>query len=450
MASRKKIAIVGFGKEGVATANYFSKSGELFIFDKKPKEEINPEILKKLKFTNVGFFTMDNIPAVNFDLVVRTPGIRTDDPILNRLAKNGARRTSHIKIFFDKCPAQIIGVTGTKGKGTTATLIYEMLKTRSHNVYLAGNIGTPALEILPKLNKNSNVILELSSFQLMDLKKSPHVAVVLMVTSEHLDWHVDNGEYLSAKANIVKFQNRSDYAVINADYPNSLKIAKFAKSKIYQVSTRGKIKGTYFQNGYIYSNIIKPEKIINADEIQLPGKHNIQNAMAAISVARILGISTANIKQVLTTFKGLKHRLQLVAVKNGVRYYNDSYSTTPETAIAALNAFACPKTIILGGSGKNSDFSTLAKTIANDHQLKAIILIGSEAPKIKSAIQKSGGFKGSLFENLKSMKDIVKTAAKISQKGEVVILSPACASFDMFKNYADRGEQFEKEVKLLK
>src|SRR3989344_7656244 len=195
MASRKKIAIVGFGKEGVATANYFSKSGELFIFDKKPKEEINPEILKKLKFTNVGFFTMDNIPAVNFDLVVRTPGIRTDDPILNRLAKNGARRTSHIKIFFDKCPAQIIGVTGTKGKGTTATLIYKILKTENKNVYLAGNIGLPMLEILP--------VLELSSFQLFDLAKSPHISVILMITTEHLDWHKNQGEYQKAKESIV-------------------------------------------------------------------------------------------------------------------------------------------------------------------------------------------------------------------------------------------------------
>src|SRR3989344_5115705 len=219
MIKNKKIIIIGFGKEGVAAANFLGKNNQISIFDDNARSEIDPYFFKCLKIKHVNWYLGNetfNNPSL--DYLVRSPGVKLDHPIICKLTRQGVTLTSPTKIFFDLCPCPIIGVTGTKGKGTTATLIYELLKSRLKSIYLAGNIGTPALDILSKLNKNSLVVLELSSFQLIDLKKSPHIAVVLMITSEHLNWHPTSKEYISAKESVVQYQKSADFAVINKDF----------------------------------------------------------------------------------------------------------------------------------------------------------------------------------------------------------------------------------------
>lgn len=445
----KKILIFGLGKEGISAANYLGKQNQVYIYDDEKEAEFEKNTFKKLELKPKIYFSI--LPKKErFDLVVRSPGVRPDHPLIKRLIKEGSQLTSPTNIFFDFCPCPIIGVTGTKGKGTTSTLIYEMLKSQFASVFVAGNIGIPALDILSQLNKNSLVILELSSFQLIDLKFSPHIAVILMITEEHLDWHLDASDYREAKKSIVKFQKESDFAVINKDYAHSFKFAKATAGETFFVSVKTKTNGAYLLKGEIVCAIVQKEIVCKSTKVLLPGAHNLENVLAAVTVAKLEGISVQNIKNVLTTFKGLEHRLELVRVVRGVKYYNDSYSTTPETAIAAVNAFPkIPKILILGGSSKKSNFSALARVIINDKSVKTLILIGEEAIKIKTAVNSAGHFNGEIIENLETMKEIVTLAGKSAKSGDVVILSPACASFDMFKNYQDRGDQFKKAVEKL-
>lgn len=449
MIKGKKIIIFGLGAEGLSAANFLGANNKIWIVDQKSRRQLKESIEK----INVPFnFTKEeNLPKnTAFNLVVRSPGIRPDHPQILSQIKKGAMLTSVTKIFFDECPGQIIGITGTKGKGTTATLIYEMIRKQTKDVFLAGNIGISSLEILPRLSQKSKVVLELSSFQLFDLSKSPHIAVVLMITHEHLDWHRHEEEYLAAKESIVKFQTKKDFAIINQDFNNSRILAGKTMAKILLFSTKGKTNGVYIKKNKIISEISGKEEICSTKDVMLPGKHNLQNIAAAVAVAKVLNIENATIQNVIKKFKGLKHRLQFVRQLRGIKFYNDSFSTTPETTIAAIEAFTGPKILILGGSSKNSDFGKLGQKISRDKSVKIIIAIGLEGPRILQAVSKTGGFKGKIIKECKSMKDIVKTAYKIAGRNDVVVLSPACASFDMFKNYKDRGEQFIHEVKKLK
>lgn len=391
----KKVAILGLGVDTEDVIPWLKKQGaEITILDEKKGD----------KFENLD----------KYDLLVRSPGVYR---YRDELKKTKTEITSKTKLFFDNCPAKIIGVTGTKGKGTTATLIYEILKAAERKVFLGGNIGTGVFNLLPDLTPDAFVVLELSSFQLVDLQKSPYIAVVLMVTSEHLDWHPTTREYIDAKKNIVFYQNPNDYAVVNKDYTNSIEIGEAAKGNVVWVSGR---------------NINLPTR--------LRGDHNKENIAAAVAVAKIIGIPYEN---VVKNFQGLEHRLEEVATINGVTFYNDSFSTVPETAIAAIKSFTGPEIVILGGSSKKSDFSQLAKTISEAKNIKAVILIGEEGKKIRETL--ANGVQ--VLDGGRSMDEIVKTAYNLASSGDVVLLSPACASFDMFENYKDRGNQFKKYVR---
>ncbi len=303
-------------------------------------------------------------------------------------------------------------------------------------------------------------MLEMSSFQLMDMTASPHVAVALMITSEHLDWHGSVKEYRNAKANIVRFQKPEDFVVLAADYPASRGYAKLTKAKPFFFSryarmplVGAKLRGTFVRDGaFWFFDGKKKEKICSANILQIPGEHNWENVGAAITVARLLKIPKATIVKTLREFKGLEHRLEFVAEKKGVRYYNDSYATTPETTIAAIKAFPNqPKILILGGSSKNSDFRELGKVILKSKSIKAIVGIGVEWPMIKSQIMNHESRimnqEVMIIENCKNMKEIMSAIKKIATPGDVVLLSPACASFGMFKNYSQRGQQFKQLAK---
>ena len=450
MIVNKKIAIVGFGLEGVSSANYLGSDNQIYILEKKRPEEIPKEYFEKLKIKNTKFYFNGNIPRkIVFDYIVRSPGVKPDSPQIKKIIRPQTILTSATQIFFDKCPSQIIGVTGTKGKGTTASLIFKILKNTKKDVFLAGNIGTCPLDILPFLSKKSIVILELSSFQLLDLQKSPHVAVILMVTSEHLNWHQDQLEYLLAKRSITAHQTADDFTIVNKDFKNSVNLTKNSKAKIYYFSTVRKTNGTYIDKGIIHSQIGQTDRICRISEVLLPGKHNLQNVLAAVAVAKIYKVESEKIVKFIKTFRGLRYRLEYIGQYKGVKFYNDSYSTIPDTTIAAIEAFPERKILILGGSSKNSNFVKLAQKIISDPKVKAIIIVGQESERIIKAISLAGKFKGKILEGPKNMEEIVSFAMSCAVKNDVIILSPACASFDMFKDYKDRGMQFTKEVKKL-
>ena len=447
---RKKIAILGFGKEGRSSYRFLKRTAEfrnaeIWILDSDKKIKVPSGA-----FSRLGDSYLKNLEQ--FNIIIRSPGIKYYAPEIQYAIKNGAEMTSPTRLFFKfarRKTNNIIGVTGTKGKGTTLTLIAKILKASGKKVFCAGNIGAPALDFIPKLTKDAWIILELSSFQLIDCTESPHIAVALMVTSEHLNWHKNINEYRSAKANIVRFQSARDFAVLARDYPTSAAYAPLTKARVFMFSRKTPVtKGVFVKNGNFYFNKGKrKEKICGTKILQIPGQHNWENAGAAIAVAKILHIQNAIITKTLARFTGLEHRLEFVAEKNSVRYYDDSYATTPETSIAAIAAFAAPKILILGGSSKGSDFKNLGTVISRSKNVKAIIGIGVEWPRIKKQIR---GSNIKFIEGRANMKAIVSAAVDVVRPGDVVVLSPACASFDMFKNYSDRGDQFKTAVKKLK
>jgi UDP-N-acetylmuramoylalanine--D-glutamate ligase len=425
----KKIAVIGEGLEGKSSAEYLSHQGaEVDILDKTQGENY-----------------LENLDS--YDLIVRSPGVKISD-LEKYVSKD--KITSQTKLFMDLAKGHIIGVTGTKGKGTTSTLIYEMLKAQGYDAYLGGNIGVPPFEFVDKLTPDSWTVLEMSSFQLHDTHKSPHIAVMLMITSEHLDYHKDTREYIEAKRNILNHQTASDFAIINRDYPASNESDINTDGRVYYISREREVEEGCFALG---GRIILRDKgeehtVIDIKEIKLRGDHNHENACAASMAAYLAGVDLINIRRVLSTFSGLEHRLELVSNINRVEYFNDSFSTTPETAIAAIQAFKNPEILILGGSSKNSDFTELGEVIASAENIKAIIGIGVEWKRIKEQI-KNPKSQLLMIENAENMNQIVQAASKIATSGDAVLLSPACASFGMFKNYKDRGKQFKEEVQKL-
>lgn len=459
----KRIAVFGLGVEGESSARFLAKHGALVcVFDQKPEQEVDKTLLQTLTIEGIRYvFGKDAFTrADEVDMVVRSPGIRRNLPEISALEARGVVITSQTQLFFEFCPVKIIGVTGTKGKGTTSTLIYELLKSQGEDVYLGGNIGKPPFMFLDGLAASSKVVLELSSFQLEDLHRSPHIAVMLMVTSEHLaadtqgtaNYHDSLSGYVAAKRNILAFQTADDVAILNRDYPATYDSRQSTPAKVYLVSKEHPPEGDgcFVQDEIVWMRTQgKMQKVIDANDLLLPGKHNRENVCAALMAAFIAGVSLETMSEVLKRFRGLEHRLEFVADVAGVSYYDDSFSTTPETAIAAIQAFSQPKVLILGGSTKASDFSDLAQTIAASQAVRGIIGIGAEWERIKAALTPLNK-ELTIVEGLKDMPAIVKVASELAQPGDVVLLSPACASFGLFPNYKVRGDLFKAEVRKLK
>ncbi len=471
----KLVAVLGYGREGKAVTAYLMKHGiKPVLFDQKAWKDWDE--IEKLEIKKLGLnfiFGPDCFKElVGFDVAFRSPGVKISDISprvtlgLRGLPSAEINLTSQTKWFFEYCPCKIIGVTGTKGKGTTASLIYDILSSNSQilnlksKIFLTGNIGKiQPLEIIDALTADDLAVYELSSFQLQDLDRSPHIAVVLMTTSEHLDYHANQDEYVDAKSSITKFQTADDFAVINSDFENSMKIGELGKGKkIYFSRKRVDVDCFVKKDSITFVGAgLKPaptETTLNMADLQLRGAHNLENVCAAVSVAKILNIDDNVIRDAVIKFKGLEHRLEFVAEKSGVKFYNDSFSTTPETAIAAVKSFTEPLIVVLGGSSKNADFTDLGRTIAKVTNIKALILIGEEAEKIKSSVIEtltpalSQGERAQIayLEGAKNMEEIFEQVKSVAKKGDMVLLSPACASFDMFKSYVDRGEQFKTAV----
>lgn len=488
------IAILGFGIEGKSLLKYFLSKNytNITICDKKETLDENSEeplISQKPRAkiqTKLGKNYLKNLES--FDIIFRSPGISCLIPEIVEAKHRGQNVTSLTRYFFDHCPCPIIGVTGTKGKGTTSTLIYKIFKKAGRDVYLGGNIGDPPLDFLEKLKKTSLVVLELSSFQLQDITKSPHIAVILNVTSDHLDYHGSLKEYHEAKEGLVAFQKENDYLVVNEDYEKSFFYGSKTNARTFTVSRNHAVnRGAYIKNSAIFLteqaflNIqpknMQPQKetksaqktlkkttqakalkssqnfysLMNIHEVGLIGTHNLENILPAITVAAILGISSDDIRKAVREFRGLPHRLEFVAEKNGVKYFNDSFSTTPETTIAAINSFTTPIILIVGGSEKYSDFGTLAEKIVNAHHIKKVIFLGNESAKrIEKAISLANKKNVPLvFGYAMSMNEALRVARADAKMGDTVLLSPACASFDLFNNYKERGDIFKNLAKKV-
>jgi len=430
-----KIAIIGYGLQGASSYKYWRGGNSITICDqneiKDPPRDVELRIGE------------DHLKNLNhFDLIVRSPSVHPRDIISANGEQIKDKITTNTNEFFKVCPSKnIIGVTGTKGKGTTSTLIARMLEASGKKVHLGGNIGTPPLEMLEAgIAKDDWVVLELANFQLIDLKYSPRIAVCLMVVPEHLDWHEDMEEYVNAKSQLFAHQADTDIAIYYSKNEISKDIASSGEG----------VKIPYFENpGANINNelvVINGQTICKTDEVKLLGRHNLQNICAAVTATWQIDQNTEAIKQVTTSFSGLEHRLELVRELNGVKYYDDSFATTPESAIVAIEAFKDPKVIILGGSDKGAEYIKLAKTVAGGN-VKHAVLIGDTAKSIEQAL-KNEGFSDYYFGS-KDMNEIVELCKEKSSPGDVVLLSTGCASFGIFKDYKDRGEKFKKAVQEL-
>lgn len=427
-----KIAIAGYGVEGQENYTYWSAdpANDITIVDER---ESVPDAVQTGAKTVFGAGVLQQLNG--FDVVVRTAGLAP-----YKIVTDG-KVWSATNEFFAKSPAPIIGVTGSKGKGTTSSLIASILEAAGRKVWLVGNIGVPALSVLSQVKPDDIVVYELSSFQLWDLDASPHTAVVLLIEQEHLDVHRSMEEYVEAKAEITKHQSPNDILIFNSQNQYAQQIAaKSAAKKVgFPSSFTAHVKDGYFYNG--------EQQLCSVEALQLRGAHNLDNAVAAIDAVWAYTQDPAAIEAGLQNFKGLPHRLAYVATVNDVEYYDDSIATTPTSAIAALRAFGDrDKVVILGGSYKGSDFTELAQELTH-HKVRAI-LIGDEAARLAAEFDAAG------FKNYEHLEQATATAftqraAALAQPGGVVLLSPASASFGLFKNYADRGDQFIAAVKAL-
>jgi UDP-N-acetylmuramoylalanine--D-glutamate ligase len=423
----KKILVVGAGVEGNAVEKYLRshlRGVRLDIVDQKDGKNY----LGSQK---------------NYDIAVKSPGVKAKLLTISY--------TTATNIFLANAKGKVVGVTGTKGKSTTTTLIYKMLEKQGLDAYLGGNIGQSPLDFIDKLNDNSWTALEMSSYQLSDVKISPHIAVVLMITGEHLDYHETLEKYIDAKRNILKFQNESDFAVINKDYPVSNESDVHTIGKVFRVSRERELgQGCFADKEAIwFSNNGKTEKIIDLSKIKLLGRHNLENICSASCAAILAGVSKINIAKVLEEFVGLEHRLEYVGEKNGVVFYNDSLATIPDAAIEAMEALPDTETLIAGGHDRGLDYSSLGQYL-NKGKIKTLILFSPSGARIWEEVSKVTSEEGRPEKfDVKTMEQAVRIAAAETAPGKIVLLSPASASFGTFKDYKDRGDQFKKEVTSL-
>ncbi len=454
----KHIAVIGLSTEGKDTVKFLHQRGAMITCcDRRGKEALG-QTYEELSRFGVSFQLGEEYShgLRVFDAVVRTPGISPRTPELLSYRKNGGKITSLTKIFFEECRAPIIGVTGTKGKGTTSTLIAKMLESDGKTVHLGGNVGIPLLSRIDTIQPCDWVVLELSSFQLEDLTQSPHIAVVLRTTQEHLanfdklatNFHPTKEAYVDAKKSIVRYQTKKDVAVVNKDDPTAKTFAKETKARNYFFSMSDDSSDAYVAGHAVYLRTGNGvQKLCDRVSVKLRGDHNLENIAAASLAARAAGVSFGAIKKAAVSFSGLEHRLEVVREFRGVTYVNDTFSTVPETTIAAIKSFSEPLILIVGGSEKGSDFTEMGIAIAKS-RAKVLLVIGNMTERILKAVD-AAGYRGKRITGLRTMKDIVIMSSKKATRGDVVLLSPACASFDMFVNYKERGKLFKEEVHNL-
>ena len=439
----KRIAVLGLGVSNRPLVRLLLDFGcQVTGCDKTPREKLDGEVLELEKAgctLHVGENYLDGVEA---DVVFRTPGMHPANPAIQALVSRGAQVTSEMEVFFEVCPCTILAVTGSDGKTTTTTLVSEMLKAEGKTVWLGGNIGTPLLPLVRQMQPSDFAVVELSSFQLMDMKRSPARAVITNLAPNHLDIHKDMAEYVQAKTNIFRYQDENGILILNADNPITAAFRGNGKTLFF---SRQKEADVCLADGVICRH---GEKVLKTSEILIPGVHNVENYMAAIAMVDGL-VSDETIRQVARTFGGVEHRIELVRIKDGVRFYNDSIASSPSRTIAGLRSFPEKVILIAGGYDKHIPYDVLGPEICA--HVKKLFLGGATGEKIRQAVISCPEYDPKALEitDCGSFEPAVRAAAAAAKAGDVVLMSPASAAFDQFKNFMVRGDFYKKLVKEL-
>lgn len=450
---QRKVAIVGLGVSNIPLLDYmYEKDANVTVFDNRSIDEIPKEIIDKITKYSMEFsFGKESLSKlVNFDIIFRSPSCLPTTPELLAEGERGAIVTSEIEMLMEMCPCRIIGVTGSEGKTTTTSLIYAILKEAGYRCFLGGNIGTPIFTQLKDMLPEDIVILELSSFQLMGMKVSPNISIITNVTPNHLNIHNSYEEYIDAKKSIFQYQDEEDVLILNYDNEITKECAKEAKGNVIFFSGKSRLENGYIVDDYIIKQCQDKlrKHILNVRDIKLRGKHNYENICAALAATQSL-VDPEKAVTTISNFNSVEHRLELVRTINGVKWYNDSASSSPSRTIAGLNAYDEDIILIAGGYDKNLDYTPIAKPIVE--KVKVLILVGNTAPKIfdvvKAELERQG--KDIPIYVCDEFTQTIAIAHKLAKPGQVVLFSPASASFDMFKDFADRGRKYKSFVNAI-
>ena len=446
MIKTRSIGFIGVGVSHRELIRQYAAAGaRLTVRDRRSLEELG-DFGREL--TQMGVRLMlgaDYLRDITEEVLFRTPGMKFYTPELTEARRRGVAVTSELELFLALCPCPVYGITGSDGKTTSTTLIAELLRRSGRTVHLGGNIGHPLLCDTPEIAPEDMAVLELSSFQLMTMQTSPHIAVTTNLAPNHLDVHKDYQEYVDAKANIFTHQNAGDIAVFNADNDDTVRQAAKAVGEVRWFSRKQRVdNGVFCENGVIYEAVngaVMP--IMETKDILLPGVHNIENYMAAFAAVRGM-VSYETMREIAKTFGGVEHRIELIRTRKGVRWYNDSIGSSPSRTIAGLNAFEKPVILIAGGYDKHIPYAPLGPVAAKT--VKAAILMGATADAIEAAIRAHADLP---IYRVYNMEEAVQKAAAIAGQGDIVFMSPASASFDMYPNFEVRGNHFKDLVQAL-
>lgn len=446
----KTAAVLGIGVSNTPLIELLCRSGvRVIACDKKSREALGAraDALEALGAElHLGKGYLDDLRA---DVIFRTPGMRPDVPALLAARERGSIITSEMEVFFEVCPCTIIGVTGSDGKTTTTSILAEMLRAAGKTVYVGGNIGHPLLCDAEKMTENDIAVVELSSFQLLDMHTSPHIAVMTNLAPNHLDMHRDMEEYIAAKENIFRFQRAGDIAIFNQDNDITRALSQKAAAHTRLFSRQKPVSDGAFLRGdtIILRHGETEEEVMKTSDIRLPGQHNVENYLAAVTALDGL-VPYETMRTVARSFSGVAHRIEPVRTLKGVQWYNDSIASSPTRTIAGLRAFDRKVILIAGGYDKNIPFTPLAPEVIE--HVKLLILCGATAEKIASSVREHPSYTGSPeIIHCDSLSSCVQTAYARAEKGDIVTLSPACAAFDQFRDFVERGEVFKKLVLAL-
>ena len=446
----RKVAVIGLGVSNIPLLDYLhTNKARVTIFDQREIDNMPKDLMDKITAYSFEFSLGKNyLEKLNgFDLIFRSPSCLPTIPQLEKEANRGAIVTTEIEMLMEMCPGTIIGVTGSDGKTTTTSLISAILKNAGYKTYLGGNIGTPLFTKLPEMEKEDIVVLELSSFQLMGMKVSPKISVITNVTPNHLNIHKDYEEYIEAKKNIFKWQNQEGTLILNYDNEITKSCEKEANGKVIFFSSKEKLDNGYIVDG----NVVKEcedkirKHIVDVNEVKLKGIHNYQNICAALAATKTF-VPLDDAVKTIKEFNSVEHRLEFVREIHNVKWYNDSASSSPTRTISGINAFNEEIILIAGGYDKNLDYTPLAKPILD--KVKVLLLMGQTSGKIFNSVKEEMEKENKEIRiyMCNNLQETIDTAKKIAKPGQVVLFSPGSASFDMFKNAYDRGNQFKKLV----
>jgi UDP-N-acetylmuramoylalanine--D-glutamate ligase len=452
----KRILILGLAREGESLARFLAERGALVtITDAAPASRLEPR-LGALTGLPVDFALGGDHPELiaGAEAFFVSPGVPESNPVYEAARDAGLPIQSMTTLFFDLCPAPIVGITGSSGKTTTTGLIGHILRTAGREVVVGGNIGDPMLDLLPRIHDRTIVVLELSSFQLAILRKSPHIAVVTNISPNHLDRHGTMERYVEAKRNIVRHQTGTNWAVLNAADAHSSGFAGATPARVrwFGPEPGRRLAATVHEGFAGVARDLAFEPVLGESEIPLLGRHNVENVLAALATTDIIGIDPEDMAEGVRTYRAAPHRLQTVAEWRGVRYVDDSIATSPARAAVALHSIDAPVLLIAGGRDKNLPWDDFARLAVQ--KVSSLFLIGEAADEIERAVRrqiraKRGRLLARAIHRCSSLEEAVTMASRLAISGDVVLLSPACASYDMFRDFEERGQVFARTVETL-